>query len=170
MTTLEKQRAECGRLMDVLVSHKRKVHYAQIRPMQTNTIKPHRLWIALSKPSGVTMDCSESFTLICRLAGLRDPNGLHYDGSGFTGTIGAYLDYHYLEPHRAEIGAGVLFGEPPYKHICMVRKPGDNPLLFSHGCELDPSFYDFETMKAAFPGDPYTFVSISKLSFGGQVK
>lgn len=161
----EKQRAAMGHTMDSLVRYKAYVHYAQIRPMQTRTIKPGGLWRVLHRRAGITMDCSESFTLICRLNGLRDPNGLHYNGTGYTGTIGAYLE-HYQDPSTAGIGAGVLFGIAPYKHICMVRKPGANPLLFSHGCEADPNYYTFEEMRAAFPGDPYTFVSIAKLGFG----
>ena len=151
-----------GELMDLLVAKKAKVHYAQVRPMVTLTIHTEKaLRRALRSRAGITMDCSESVTLICHLAGLRDPNGLNYDGEGYTGTLLKYLP-HYSDPARARTGALWVVGGGTGEHVCMVRHPDkDNPILFSHGTEADPSYYPLSTMIAAFPGQPWTFLSIA---------
>ncbi len=162
MTTTA-QRTEMRRLMNLLVRYRSRVHYAQIRPMPTRRIHRGHLRTALLKPGGITMDCSESVTLICRLAGLRDPNGLNYDGTGYTGTLLDYLK-HYSSPAKAEPGALVVFGGGTGEHVCMVYEHHEtNPKLFSHGTENDPKFYDLHTMIAAFPGQPHTFLAIDKL-------
>lgn len=145
--------------MDALVFYNRRVHYAQVRPMRSTGIR--HLRPALLRPHGLTMDCSESVTLLCRLAGLRDPNGLHYDGSGYTGTLLAYL-VGYSDPAIARTGALVVFGEGAGDHVCMVRKPGADPLLFSHGSEADPSWHPLSFMRSGFKGEP-RFLSIAKL-------
>ena len=157
------QRARMGELMDLLVARKAKVHYGQVRPMRSSAIHTDRqLRKHLRSRAGLTMDCSESVTLIAHLAGLRDPNGLNYDGAGYTGTMLRYLE-HYHDPARARTGALWVVGGGTGEHVCMVRKPGDDPLMFSHGTEADPSFYPLSTMIAAFPGQPWTFLSIAKL-------
>ena len=151
--------------MDLLVARKRKVHYAQIRPMVTRTIHTIRqLRAALRRRQGVTMDCSESVTLVARLSGLRDPNGLNYDGAGFTGDMLANpkLD-RYTDPKRAGVGALWVVGGGTGEHVCMVRHPGDDPVMFSHGTENDPTYYPLSVMIAAFPGQPWTFLSITNL-------
>ncbi len=155
------------RLMALLVSRKRKVHYAQVRPMQTNSIRPGHLRIALARPKGITMDCSESVTLICRLAGLRDPNGNHYNGQGFTGTLLGHL-HHYKGPvANAHPGAMVVFGGGDGEHVAMLYEHDEkDPRCFSHGTEADPSFYRLSQLLAAFPGEPHTFLAIDKLGFG----
>lgn len=164
MTTTA-QRTEMRRLMNRLVTYRSRVHYAQIRPMPTRSIRRGHLLTALLRPGGITMDCSESVTLICRLAGLRDPNGLNYDGEGFTGTLLKYLK-HYSTPKDAQPGSLVVFGGGNGEHVCMVYEHSEtNPKLFSHGTEADPKFYDLHTMIAAFPGQPHTFLAIDKLGF-----
>jgi hypothetical protein len=121
------------------------------------------------------MDCSESVTLLCRLSGLRDPNGNHYDGEGYTGTLleyGKSRDAWYSNPDNAGIGAMVVLGitnaTPGGKHVCAVRRKGTNPLLFSMGCEIDPAYYSYDVMRQTFAGEGYTFLSIANLGFGKQ--
>src|SRR5215471_10642716 len=159
------QRDKAGRIMDTLVRYRARVHYAQRRPMRTMSIKPGHLTLALLKPGGITMDCSESVTLICHLAGLRDPNGLHYNGQGFTGTLLDHLE-HYANPHRARTGALVVFGAAPGEHVAMVRHAGSDPECFSHGTEADPRYFKLSELSHAFPGQPHTFLSIGKLGVG----
>lgn len=164
--TTQAQRDEMRRLMRVLVRHRGRVHYAQIRPMRTNAIHRHRLWLALGRPGGITMDCSEAVTLICRLSGLRDPNGLNYDGQGFTGTLLKHLP-HYTDPNRARPGALVVFGGGDGRHVAMVYEHSKtDPLMFSHGTEADPHFYRLSQLLAAFPGEPHTFLGVARLGFG----
>jgi hypothetical protein len=155
--TSDRQREHMTRSMDLLVRYKSRVHYAQFRPMRTMRIHPGHLRRALLRPGGITMDCSESVTLICHLAGLRDPNGSDYDGEGNTGTL-----LHYLE-HRDRLGRTgslAVFGAPPGEHVVMRR---DELRWFSHGTEADPNYYTLEVLRDAFRGQPVTFLSIAKL-------
>lgn len=158
----EAQRRHLGRLMDLLVGHEPQVHYAQVRPMQTRHITEHELLATISH--GITMDCSESVTLLCRLAGIGDPNGKHFDGSGYTGTLLQHLP-HYTDPRKAKVGALVVFGPGRHHdgdHVCMVRRPGPNPLLFSHGQERGPFYISLSEEKKYHP-EPTTFLSIANL-------
>lgn len=174
-TVTNKQRLIMADLMDFLVDHKNKVHYAQIRPMGTNKIRSiSQLKRLCTIGKGIIMDCSESVTLICRLSGLRDPNGMHYNGTGWTETLLRYLP-HYENPAVAGIGALFVFGvtdvTPGGKHVCMSRQHGQtNPILFSHGCEADPSYYTLDVMKQAFDGQEPIILNISHLGFGKAVK
>lgn len=164
--TSDAQRQEMQRLMRVLVNHRGRVHYAQRRPMATATIRPGHLRRAIYRPGGITMDCSESVTLICRLAGLRDPNGRNYDGYGYTGTLLTYLE-HYAEPSRARPGALVVFGGGTGEHVAMVYEASaHDPVCFSHGTEQDPRFYRLSELLPAFPGQPHTFLAVGKLGLG----
>jgi hypothetical protein len=79
-------------------------------------------------------DCSEMVTEVCRMAGLRDPNGLHYRYAGYTGTMLAHLGAHeYTDPKLAGVGALVVFGPGTGQHVSMVYEVGADPLLQSHG-------------------------------------
>src|SRR5258705_2074988 len=101
--TTPAQRHTLGALMDYLVAHEPKVHYAQRRPMRSRWITDYvELTRAVQSGAGLTMDCSESVTLLCKLAGLDDPNGLRYNGSGYTGTLLDHLP-HYTPPSKANI-------------------------------------------------------------------
>src|SRR5438445_6292191 len=132
------QRRTLARVMDLLVAEKARVHYAQVRPMQTRPLTSlHLLQQALGSPHGVTMDCSESVTLLCRIAGLHDPNGFDYDGHGFTGTLLHFLP-HYTEAGKAKVSALDVFGPGSGHHVCMVRNPVSHPLLFSHARKAGP--------------------------------
>ena len=148
--------------MDLLVREQPRVHYAQRRPMQTRSIHSlHLLQQALYSPHGVTMDCSESVALLCHVAGLDDPNGFDYDGHGFTGTLLHVLP-DYTDPLKAEIGALVVFGPGSGDHVCMVRRPGANPTLFSHGSERGPIYIALHD-EQKYQRKPTTFLSIAAL-------
>lgn len=165
MATVE-QREKLASIMELLVSRRNKIHYAEVRPMRTHWIVNQlELRAALLKPSGITMDCSESVTLLCRLAGLKDPNGLNYDGAGNTQVMFDHLP-RYTDPKGAAKGALCFFGIPgelSTQHITMVYSPnGDNPLLFTHGEENDPHFRTLSYMRSGFKGEPH-FLSIKNL-------
>jgi hypothetical protein len=163
MAVTELQRHKLGQIMDLLVREKSKVHYAQIRPMRTHRITSlHLLQQELASPTGITMDCSESITLLCKLAGLNDPNGFKYDGTGYTGTLLHHLP-HYTNPQEARTGALVVFGPHSGDHVCMVRNPGKDPLLFSHGSENGPIWIRLSDEKK-YQHAPTTFLRISGLS------
>jgi cell wall-associated NlpC family hydrolase len=89
----------------------------------------------------LTTDCSGFVTLCYFLAGARDPNGLGYDGRGWTGT----LLRHMAEVAEAGVGDVVVFGTYPGHHAAIVLEPGDDPLLASHGQERGPVEVRFST-------------------------
>lgn len=160
MTTIA-QRSHLHALMVLLLAHEPTVHYAQIRPMTTRYLTEPGLYVALESV-GVTMDCSEAVTLLCRLAGLKDPNGLGYNGSGYTGTLLNHLP-HYSDPKGANIGALVVLGPHTGDHVCMVmERHATNPLLWSHGYEGGPRAVRL-VHEAAVHRPPVTFLNISKL-------
>ena len=156
------QRQQLARLMDYTYRERGKIHYAQIRPMRTRRIHSlHLLQQALQSPAGITCDCSESVTMLCHVAGLDDPSGFDYDGHGFTGTLLHHLS-HYDNPAKAKTGALVVFGPGSGDHVCMVRRPGQNPLLWSHGQESGPIFISLHD-EQRYQRPPTTFLSIAKL-------
>lgn len=160
--TSHAQRVALASLMDYLVQHRGNVHYAQRRPMETRKLASVvALKRAVASAAGVTMDCSESVTLLCRLAGLDDPNDQHYNGLGYTGTLLDHLP-HYDDPGNADIGALAVFGPGTGQHVCMVREPGRNPLLFSHGEEAGP-FYLRLNVERTYHSAPVRFLSIANL-------
>lgn len=127
-------RSKAVHVMQVLLRAEPRVHYRQIRPMTTRSI--HTLDELVSQlRSGISCDCSESSTLIARLSGAKDPNGLGYNGQGYTGTIlnGPAISKSQLRP-----GDFVVFGGGTGHHVCVVLAAGSDPLLFSHGQEKGP--------------------------------
>lgn len=156
------QRGGMRYVMDLLLEHRNRIHYAEVRPMRTAKIaNVWQLKQAVAAPGGITMDCSESVTLICRLAGLKDPNGHGYNGTGFTGTLLDRLP-HYSDPGAAKVGALCVFGPSPGIHVGMVHERGADPWLFTHGEESDPSLHRLSWMAPGFP-PPVTFLSIAAL-------
>lgn len=102
------------------------IHYAQIRPI------PHAWRLPF------TTDCSGFVTLCYQLAGARDPNGLGYNGEGYTGTL---LEHGETIPlWQAKPGDLVIWGWFPGHHVAVivdVSNPAD-VLLVSHGREQGP--------------------------------
>jgi hypothetical protein len=155
------QRAHLAASMRYLLAHEPQIHYAQVRPMRTIGLTEQEADTLLENGHGLTMDCSESVTVLCKWAGLHDPNGLGYDGSGFTGTMLAHLP-HYTRAASANVGALVVFGPPPGDHVCMVLTPGDDPVLFSHGSEAGPRKIAL-SVERQYHRAPVTFLSIAAL-------
>ena len=163
------QRQILAALMDWWVGDTR-IHYKELRPMRTKRIIGiGELVAALDAPGGVAMDCSESVTLLLKLAGCGDPSGFGFNGAGDTQTM---LDNqrlsHYTIPARADIGALLVLGpsgDLSEQHVCMVRRPGPNPLLFSHGGPdfNDPPHYVRLSDEAAAHKPPATFLNVASL-------
>jgi len=112
----------------------------------------------------ISMDCSEAVTLICRLAGLRDPNGAGYDGYGYTGTLYDHLP-HYGNVLDAHDGAIMIFGINPTVHAVMrMSSPdGKNPWLFSHGSQGGPRHIQLSDEEQAHVGQAQTWLDIGHL-------
>lgn len=114
------------------VRHAAEIHYSQIRPIPVH-LEPGSL--------PFTTDCSGFVTLMAKWAGCQDPNGRHYDGAGFTGTL---LDHcNHIERARARPGDLIVYGAYPGHHVVTIiqKLTGDYEgdfLTVSHGSETDP--------------------------------
>ena len=130
------QRQTMGHVMDELVRHRANVRYVQVRPMPTRHIATLAALMAALEGNGIEDDCSGTATLICRVAGLKDPSGAPAEsGIGNTQTMYDHLP-HYLNPADAWTGALCWFGVDNRlgtQHITVVRHAGHDPLLYSHG-------------------------------------
>jgi hypothetical protein len=158
------QRKRMVQIAAYLVSKAPQIHYAEVRPMTTRTIATFAaLQNILDHGGHITMDCSESVTLICHLVGLRDPNGLNYDGAGYTGDMYDHLP-HYENVADGHPGALMIFGVDPTDHVCMVmQRNGENPWLFSHGSESGPLHIPFDEERQAHVGQAVTMLDVSSL-------
>lgn len=157
----DSQREHLAGLMDWTHANRALIGYLQRRPMHTARGFEQDYADSLRHGNKLLMDCSEACTWIARLAGLRDPNGKGYDGSGFTGTMLAELE-HYTDPHAAMTGALVVFGPGTGEHVAMVRHPGKDPVLWSHGSDAGPLFVPLSMERAAHRA-PVTFLSVAPL-------
>lgn len=116
------------------VANNAQIHYPpgdlNARPMPINIPKYHLPF---------TTDCSGFVTLMAKWSGAPDPNGMGYDGYGYTGSLLQHL------PHitKAECLPGdlVVFGPAPGDHVVVLIQAGTvaDPLVVSQGTEADPS-------------------------------
>lgn len=129
-----------GRLkkgMDALLVHRQqgKVHYTQSSRRMTIVRK------RLIPPFGATViyeDCSSAVTGLYFMAGLHDPNDLHYSGYGYTGTL---CQNGKKIVSAARVGDLVFYGSggPPWKHVAIVYSLADGQVkVWSHGHEGGP--------------------------------
>lgn len=109
------------------IAHESRIHYGELRPIE-----------GLHEPRTLPLstDCSGFVTLCYAWADAPDPNGLGYDGEGWTGALLAHLKR--VEREAAQPGDLVVFGPPPGHHVALVLEPGRDPLLCSHGQERGP--------------------------------
>ncbi len=106
------------------VEHEPQIHYKETRPMP------------LSKTLPLTTDCSGFATLCYRDAGAPDPNGLGYNGQGYTGT----LLNHGVAVDHPQPGDLVFYGPGTAYHVAVVVEAGPDPLTVSHGEESGPEY------------------------------
>lgn len=160
----QQQRTRLVNHAHFLIGKAPQIGYVEQRPMQTARF---RSWIevmgTLNSFGRFSMDCSEAVTFLFRLAGLRDPNGLGYDGYGYTGSLLDHLP-HYLGTEDAHEGALGVFGAGTGTHVVMLMtRRGKNPLVFSHGSEIGPLYISLDDEKAAHAGEPLTWLNIGDL-------
>ena len=123
------------------------IHYAQVRPMDHLKAVEALPWYT---------DCSEFVTTIYHWAGAPDPNGLGYNGYGFTGTM---LDHGVSVP-LAQVRRGdvVIWGSAPGHHTAVfVEDGGPDPMIVSHGSERGPLHIRLSAENAAQGGRGMTF-------------
>ena len=128
------------RLCQWAIAHQAEIHYAQTRPI------PLRVPGELPKLP-LTTDCSGFATIAYRYAGALDPNGLAYNGAGYTGSMleqarkrGTVVPVGSVRP-----GDLAFFGvksDPTGHHVGVViavrEKTHAGVQLASHGSESGP--------------------------------
>lgn len=124
------------------------IHYAQVRPMDhLNKVKALP-WYT---------DCSEFVTTVYHWAGAPDPNGLGYNGYGFTGSM---LDHGVSIPrYQIKPGDVVIWGWAPGHHTAVFVESGEktDPMIVSHGSESGPLLIPLSAENNAQGGRPMTF-------------
>jgi hypothetical protein len=109
------------------IANEPQIHYEQLRPM--DGLDPARRL-------PLHTDCSGFSTLCYAWAGAPDPNGLGFNGQGYTGTM---LQHMQRIPSSAvQPGDLVVWGPSPGHHVALVLEIGPDPLLCSHGQEKGP--------------------------------
>lgn len=167
MSTVQTAKREIAvGVMNLLFADKAQIDYLEHRPMRTASIDSvDALVKALT--SRIAMDCSESVTLIFHIAGMKDPNGLGFDGYGDTETMLKHLA-RFGDAKKANPCSLVVFNadQPLSKqHVAVVHTAdhvGGNPLLFTHGHQGDPSLERLGNLQAGFTGQT-VFLSVASL-------
>ena len=126
------------------VDHKSQVFYEEIRPYPVGAHLPQH------------NDCSGTFSNIYYLAGLVDPNGMHFDGYGNTATLAQHGQP--VSPPHLRVGDAVIYysnGFTPWdsEHVAiLVNSDQEDPLTMSHGWSGEPAF-----VRVSEDGRPHRF-------------
>lgn len=134
------------------VANQAAILYGEVRPIPLAAYKARHL--------PLTTDCSGYVTCCYYAAGAGDPNGLGYDGQGYTGTLLTHLPH--ISRAQAEPGDLAVYGAYPGVHVVMLLQaglvPAPGPLVASHGVPWAPQIMPLDHMSAGFPGRPVTFL------------
>jgi cell wall-associated NlpC family hydrolase len=142
------------------VTNKKRFEYAEIRPIPLNGIALGRGLTDSILP--VTTDCSGFVTMCAKAAGAPDPNGLGYDGQGFTGDLLRHLKPAVERSHTWR-GDLVVFGPGTGDHVAVLLEGGshvDDPKCASHGSSADPSIFRLSELIAFFQGQPVRYLRL----------
>lgn len=117
-----------------VVEHPAQLDYDEVRPI------PYSItWEGFKKGAKIHTDCSGMVSMLYHWEGLEDPNGNHYDGAGFTGTLWGNNPHKFTDPAHAHPGCLRIYytgsmAAPDTIHVAMVTEHDDrNPLMFSFG-------------------------------------
>lgn len=129
------------------------IHYMQLRPIPQRYQLPMRT------------DCSGYVTVSAQVSGCPDPNGRHFDGQGYTGTL---LDHCAHVPFTAvRPGDLIVYGNHPGHHVVAVTAlVRDNLgrvtdfMVVSHGQEKGPAtiLHSVEQQYQPFPANYLSFL------------
>jgi len=115
-----------------LLAHRYQMPYAQVRPYphfrSNGTLSTSDLYRGT--------DCSGSVTALCEYGGARDPNGLDYDGTGYTGTLRGHARATRTMIALSQAKRGDLTHYTDSDHVAQLHEdagPGDVPIVFSFG-------------------------------------
>ncbi len=122
-------RAKMVAVCEWAIAHEADIHYSKVRPIAIDTP------FETIPPGGLEVDCSGSTELFAKWAGAPDPNGLDFDGFGFTGRMADNL--RMIPQSALQLGDLVIFGNPT-THVAVVIELGADPVMESHGVEEGP--------------------------------
>ncbi len=96
----------------------------------------------------ITCDCSAFVTYCYAWAGAPDPNGLAFNGEGYTGTLLSHNEHIALFKQNAQHvnieqvlpGDLIVYGPGTGEHVAIVVQATTDSLTVSHGKPGDPSF------------------------------
>jgi hypothetical protein len=133
--------------------HHAQFNYAEIRPIPIHL--PRRT------SSKITTDCSGFVTLMAKWAGLPDPNGLGYNGEGYTGSLLHHLSH--IPFHETWRGDLCVYGTGTGTHVVALSMGGvreANPIVYSHGQQGGPFALTLNAESAYHSGQPRTYLRI----------
>ncbi len=134
------------------VSDKARWNYAEVRPI------PRPPW---RTNQSITTDCSGFVTIMAEWSRMPDPNGLNYDGSGFTGTMLSHLPHiPFSETWRGDL---CVFGAGTGTHVVVLAIGGvreSDPYVYSHGFQGGPIKLRLSQESQYHSGQPKTFLRI----------
>jgi peptidoglycan hydrolase-like protein with peptidoglycan-binding domain len=133
------------------VANHANINYAEIRPIPR--IPQFHL--------PFTTDCSGFATIMAQWSGAPDPNGLNYNGNGYTGTMLGHLPH--IPRQQSQPGDLVVFGAAPGVHVVVLVQAGSaaDPLVVSHGQQGDPRRVALSVEIAAHAANPgLTFLQL----------
>lgn len=136
------------------VKSKRQAFVAELRRFNQQRIPTHYEQV---RPMNLTnSDCSGSITLAAKAAGCPDPNGLGFNGQGYTGTMLSHCKH--IPRSLLQPGDLAVFGAFPGHHVVAVVGTGADPDVFSHGHEGDPEIVPL-SHQAAYQPATVTYLS-----------
>lgn len=133
------------------IVHNGQIHYAEVRPIP-------RVLPGEYPKLPLTTDCSGFVTMAYQYADCPDPNGLNYNGQGFTGT----LLQHGKKVQKPRPGDIVIYGGGTGNHAALVIAVNGTTMskiiTASHGNESGP--YEISVAdEAKFQPPGITFIS-----------
>lgn len=134
------------------IAHQPLIHYAQTRPI------PQCIRGKLPKLP-LTTDCSGFVTMAYQYAGLPDPNGLKFNGQGYTGTLLSH-GKATSKPKPGDIG---IFGGSPGHHAVGAIGWGSDPDCESHGQEAGPILIR-ASVEQTYQPRPLTWLDLEALA------
>ncbi len=135
------------------IKNRSEISYAQTRPMPINLAEFHLPF---------TTDCSGFVTLMAKWSGNPDPNGNHFNGQGYTGTILRHLPHIPLsQTWRGDLA---VFGAYPGVHVVALLAGGSNksnPPVASHGGASGPGLFSLSDVANFFGSNcPVTYLRL----------
>ena len=96
-------------------------------------------WLKAPGKLPVSCDCSSFATMVYYMAGAPDPNGLGYDGQGYTGTLLSNRSNVHVMAKDVLPGDLVVYGGGSGEHVAIVTQVTNGDIMtVSMGQQGDP--------------------------------